>query len=467
MSATSTLPVRESKKQDGAEASRLVKPAKELRKDFLFDQKYRNLNHGSFGTYPKPVRDTMRAMQDAAEARPDDFIRYIYPKLLDESRAAIAGVLNAPVDTLVYVPNATTGINTVLRNLTYEKGDKILHFSSIYGACGKTVTYITETTPAEAVQIEFTYPVEDDWLVEEMKRKVEEEKKQGNRVRIAIFDTVVSMPGVRMPFEKLAAACKEVSVLSFVDAAHAIGHVELDLQKLDPDFLVSNCHKWLYVPRGCAVFYVPVRNQHLLRSSLPTSHGFVPIPKPGVTYINPFAPSSYTPFIYNFSFVGTIDNSPYLCIPAALKYRESIGGEKAIMAYNSALANAAAKHVAKVLGTEILQNSTGTLTNCCLTNVRLPLEVDAIVKVMAAKGLMKTAAEVQSLVRDWMVERMVEEYDTFIAMVVYGGAWWVRFSGQVYLDMEDFEWAGTVLKELCGRVGKGEFVMEEKSRARL
>ncbi|KAF2503374.1 PLP-dependent transferase [Lophium mytilinum] len=467
MSSTSTLPVRDSKKQNGVETSGLVKSAKELRKDFLFHEKYRNLNHGSFGTYPKTVRDTLRAMQDAVEARPDHFIRYTYPKLLIESRAAIAGVLNAPVDTVVYVPNATTGINTVLRNLTYEKGDKILYFSSIYGACGKTVTYITETTPAEAVQVDFTYPVEDDWLVEEMKRKVEAEKRQGNRVRIAIFDTVVSMPGVRMPFEKLTAACKELGVLSCVDAAHAIGHVELDLQKLDPDFLVSNCHKWLYVPRGCAVFYVPVRNQHLLRSSLPTSHGFIPTPKPGVAYINPFAPSSSSPWVYNFSFIGTIDNSPYLCIPTALKYRESIGGEKAIIAYNSALALSAAKHAAKVLGTEILENSTGTLTKCCMANVRLPLDVDAIVKVTASKGLTNSPAEVQSLVRDWMVERMVEEYDTFIAMMVYGGAWWVRFSGQVYLDMEDFEWAGTVLKELCGRVEKGEFVLEPETKSRL
>ena len=47
---------------------------------------------GSFGTYPRVIRDTMRAYQDAAESRPDQFIRYDYPKLLDESREAIAKV---------------------------------------------------------------------------------------------------------------------------------------------------------------------------------------------------------------------------------------------------------------------------------------------------------------------------------------------------------------------------------------
>ena len=144
---------------------------------------------------------------------------------------------------MVYLPNATTGINTVLRNLEFNEGDYILYFATIYGACEKRVAYITETTSAQAVKIEYTYPVEDDWIVEEFQNKVKEIKAAGGDVKIAIFDTVVSMPGVRMPFERLTAACKELGVLSCIDGAHGVGHVELDFSTLDPDFFVSNCHK--------------------------------------------------------------------------------------------------------------------------------------------------------------------------------------------------------------------------------
>lgn len=143
----------------------------------------------------------------------------------------------------MFVSNATTGVNVVLRNLTFESGDYILYCDTIYGACEKTVTYITETTPAKSIKVEYTLPVEDDWLVDELKKKVKEVEQSGGRVKVAIFDTVVSMPGVRMPFERLTAACKELGVLSCVDGAHGIGHVELDLSKLNPDFFVSNCHK--------------------------------------------------------------------------------------------------------------------------------------------------------------------------------------------------------------------------------
>lgn len=95
---------------------------------FSFAPEWRNLNHGSFGTYPKSVQARLRELQDMVEARPDRFLRWDYPALLDESRAAVAELLNVPVKECVFVQNATTGVNLVLRNLVWEKGDAIVLF---------------------------------------------------------------------------------------------------------------------------------------------------------------------------------------------------------------------------------------------------------------------------------------------------------------------------------------------------
>lgn len=215
-----------------------------MRQHFLFAPSHRPLNHGSFGTYPRPVLERLRQLQLDSEQRPDPFIRYTYPRLLDESRQAIAELLHVPEGEVVFVPNVTTAINTVLRALVYKKGDVIVHFATVYGAVQKTIRYIAETTEAEAFNIEVNYPVSDDELVKMFEEAIEKVNKD-RRVKIAVFDTISSMPGVRMPFERLTEVCKKREVLSMVDGAHGAGHIPLDLGNLGADFFTSNCHKWV------------------------------------------------------------------------------------------------------------------------------------------------------------------------------------------------------------------------------
>lgn len=57
---------------------------------------------------------------------------------------------------------------------------------------------------------------------------------------------------------------------------------------------------------------------------------------------------------------------------------------------------------------------------------------------------------------EWFKVEQVAKYDTWLPTNYHGGAIWARLSGQVYLDDEDFVWAGNMLKELCDRVRNGE-----------
>ncbi|KAF8476763.1 putative aminotransferase, partial [Kalaharituber pfeilii] len=422
---------------------------------------------GSFGTYPKQIREQFLRFQLASEARPDHFIRFDYPNYLDASRLAVSKLLNVDVDTIVFVPNATTGVNTVLRSLRYEPGDKIVYFNFIYGACGKTVHYIEETTPARGIKIDVDFPCEDDELVGAFKEAIVDAARRSgeSRVRVAVFDSIVSLPGVRLPFEKLVQACRELGVYSLMDAAHGIGNISLDLGALNPDFFVSNCHKWLYVPRGCAAFYVPRHHQHLI-TSMPTSHGFIPSAPPAVNIPNPLPPSPTpkTPWIAMFEFVGTLDNSPYLCVPAAIAYRQHVlGGEAKIMSYCQALAQRGARIIAEMLDTDILDNATGTLGKCCLSNVRLPIGTTSPSRYVSAKEQDGSGAEtyivsarVAPNVVNYLHQTMVDEFKTFIPVILYRGNWYARLSGQVYLEEEDYVWGGKVLRELVKRVIAGK-----------
>ncbi len=233
------------------------------------------------------------------------------------------------------------------------------------------------------------------------------------------------------------------------------------------------------VPRGCALFYVPLRNQHLIRSTVPTSHGFVPAPRygfhlrsvivwqqeayasrPGNASKSPFPPSAKSQFVRNFEFVGTVDGAPYLSIPAALAFRESVGGDAAIREYCFNLAREGGELLARKLGTEVLENDEGTLGECCFTNVRLPMALEEIQEAAEKRGHDWRNGDqcLEDRVRDFISGLTVTNHNTFMAIMFHGGAWWVRISAQIYLEKSDFEFAGEVLVELCAACRNGDFV---------
>ena len=212
---------------------------------FMLAPTYTPLNHGSYGTYPKSVQKRLHQCQALSEARPDNFQRFDFPLMLDTSRVTMATYLNVPVDDVVFVPNATTAIDVVLHNLSFNKGDVVLHMSTLYGSVGKMLEYMNETRGVESVNVAVDYPINDDALISKFQMAIKRVKfgKWRRRVRIAIFDTISSLPGVRVPWERLVEVCREEGVLSLVDGAHGVGHIDLGLSKVQPDFFTSNCHK--------------------------------------------------------------------------------------------------------------------------------------------------------------------------------------------------------------------------------
>lgn len=203
-----------------------------------------NINHGSFGAYPIVVREALHNYQRRTDAQPDAFIRYELPGLMDKSRGAVSRLINADVDNVVLVHNASTGVNTVLRNLVYEKGDKIVYLGTTYSGCEKAVLSIVDTYPpqgsVEAIKVDLQHPISN---IEILKRFETAISQKG--VRVALFDTVSSLPAVRLPYEKMVQLCKKYNVLSLVDGAHSVGCVKLDMRSLDADFFVSNLHKYV------------------------------------------------------------------------------------------------------------------------------------------------------------------------------------------------------------------------------
>jgi isopenicillin-N epimerase len=200
------------------------------------------LNHGSFGACPRPVLERQAELRRQMEAGPVRFlVRQLQP-LMDKSRRALAALIGAEPQDVVFVSNATAGVNSVLRSLRFNRGDELLVTNHGYNACTNVVRYVAERDGATAVVADVPIPIASPGeVVEAVLARVTA------RTRLAVLDHVTSPTAIVFPAESLVARLRERGVETLVDGAHATGMVPLDLGRLGAAYYAGNCHKVLAV----------------------------------------------------------------------------------------------------------------------------------------------------------------------------------------------------------------------------
>ncbi|KAI0303839.1 PLP-dependent transferase [Multifurca ochricompacta] len=413
----------------------------QLRQYFGFEADYVNLNHGSYGSVPNPVSQATAANFRYMEGNIDRFMRLHLPEHLRPARHRMAKFVGAGPEEIVFVPNASHGINTVLKNLVWNKGDIIITATTTYGSIGRTAQYISELPPHPSVSLfELKFPTTRASLLQAFRVHVDtlytklqvaqRAISDGKKLKIvAIIDSIASNPGAYLPWKEMVTICHERSVLTVVDAAHSVGQEpNINLSEARPDFWVSNCHKWLFAKRPCAILYVPKRNQHLIQSPFPTPFSYMSPKEPRENF-------GGSHFVEMFGWTGTIDFSEFLSIQSALDFRQWLGGEQKISDYCHSLALSGGKRLSELLGTPLL-DPTGEFT-LNMVNVGLPLALTTPDNAITHEFLLR------SLLEGWRVSA---------AVFLHNGRWWVRASAQVWNEISDFEYLAKALKDSCEKV---------------
>lgn len=264
------------------------------------------LNHGSFGACPKPVQAAQQRMRDRMESQPLRFLFREYEAHWDQARADLAAFVNCEAQDLVFVPNATTGVNTVLRALALRPGDELLVTDHEYNACRNALDEVAERHGAEVVVAEIPFPLESaDDIFKAIFNGL------SSRTRLLLVDHVTSQTALVMPVARLIWELKKHGIETLVDGAHAPGMVPLDLRALGAAYYTGNCHKWLCAPKGAAFLYVRRDKQDDVRP-LVISHG-ANSPR-----------TDRSQFLLNFGWTGTDDPTPWMCVPEAIAFLGSL-----------------------------------------------------------------------------------------------------------------------------------------------
>src|SRR5258706_3938551 len=138
---------------------------------WLLDPDVIYLNHGTVGATPRRVLAKQQAIRGEIERRPLQFLlRELTgvapvgmprsePPLLRAAAAEVAPFVGAKGEDFMFVENATTGANAVLRSLDLREGDEVLITDHVYGAVAKIAAFVTRPRGARVRSIELPYPV--------------------------------------------------------------------------------------------------------------------------------------------------------------------------------------------------------------------------------------------------------------------------------------------------------------------
>ncbi len=375
------------------------------------------LNHGSFGACPHPVLAAQERWRQRLEREPVRFMATELEVVMDAARAQAADFLGSHPDDLALVSNTTTGVNIVLRSLPFGPGDELLITNHEYNACANAVRFVAEATGASVRTVEIPFPLEG---ADEISQRILE--AAGPRTRLALLDHVTSQTGLILPLEHLVSELDARGIDTLVDGAHAPGMLDLDLDRVGAAYYAGNLHKWVCAPKGAGFLHVRRDRQEFIRP-LVISHG-ANSPR-----------TDRSRFRIEFDWMGTFDPTPFLAVPAALRFMESLhaDGWPGVMAANRRLALAAREVLCAAL--QIPPPAPDSMVGC-LASLPLP------------DG--RENPSPSPLYQDPLQLRILEESAIQVPIMPWPAPphRLLRVSAQVYNTLEDYEKLARVMVRL-------------------
>lgn len=272
---------------------------------FLLDPQVIFLNHGSFGATPRPVFDAYQRWQLELERQPVEFLGRRLPALMQSAREKLGEFLHTDGDNVVFINNATQGLNIIARSLSLGPGDEVLTSDHEYGALDRTWRFLAGKSGFKYINNPIPIPVSSvDDFIDAFFVNV------GPHTKVIFLSHITSPTALIFPVQEICKRAREMGILTVIDGAHAPGQIPLDLNGLGADFYSGNLHKWLCAPKGAAFLYATPQVQHLVEPLI-VSWGWES-DHPGNSR-----------FIDILEWTGTHDPSAFLAVTDAIEFQES------------------------------------------------------------------------------------------------------------------------------------------------
>jgi len=214
------------------------------------------LNAASWGPLPRASVEAGRAAvarKGQPWALPADFA----PAQFERARRAAARLINADPADVALVPSVSYGVATAGKLFAPPRATRVLTLENDH--VSPVLEWQTRASYADFLPETVRQPRDGDWTAALLQAI---DRPGAPPVGLASISSVHWSDGCAIDLERVGAALRRHGAALLIDATHAVGVMKLDVQALDPDFVVFPTYKWVLGPYGRGFLYVAKRWQN-------------------------------------------------------------------------------------------------------------------------------------------------------------------------------------------------------------
>ena len=277
-----------------------IGPWDHVRDDFLLAPDRIYLNVGTLGVQPRIVVEAVgKATRQTAESFPPG-VKW------EDINIAMAAILDCEPPGLSFTRNTTEAMNFVANGLELAAGDHIIttNHEHIGGLCCWQL--VSKRRGLTLTQVDISAAPQNPHEVFEKLTSAVTSKTKVISVSHVNFTT-----GFIMPVRELSQYCRNRGIIFVVDGAHPPGLMHVGIRDIDPDFYASSPHKWLLAPQGTGMLYMREEWRTRLWPTLASGDW-----------------DKLELGAQRFNHLGTIDESRFAGLQAALAYHNQLGADR-------------------------------------------------------------------------------------------------------------------------------------------
>ena len=174
----------------------------------------------------------------------------------ERARLAAARLINAEASDIALIPSISYGVATAAKMLPIARGTRVIVLENDHSS--PVLEWQTRAEAQEFTVETVRQPNDGDWTSAVLESI---ERSGAPPVSLASISSVHWSDGGLIDVDKIGAALKQQGAAFLIDATQGAGVLAMDVQRLDPDFVIFPTYKWLLGPYGRAFLYVAKRHQ--------------------------------------------------------------------------------------------------------------------------------------------------------------------------------------------------------------